>query len=367
MHIKFNFILKIIILLSIANFQTYFTYAAEKIEKKEYLKELENIEALILKDKHKIKILDQKLKGISKHISNIRKNIVYNNQKIKGFDSKKSLLKNKLYEIEKLIANAKINKKKYSYALDKLLLLIYINKEFSYDIHTKKKIILDYLLHENISNHNKLNKIIFNSLKELSLINIEIKNINEYIKNITKKANTKDLLIKNTASEAITISKKRALVNIINNNKNQRDKITKILSLLKKNYTQKPLEIIRWNNFYKNNLILKFKNLKKPEGIIYEFNIETEVIAPVSGKIVFSDFFKGYKNIFIIDPGFGFHVVLSGLDEIYYKVGRYIKAGEKIGVLKTNQSNPVELYVEVRLNGKTINPIEWFNKNSKGK
>ena len=40
--------------------------------------------------------------------------------------------------------------------------------------------------------------------------------------------------------------------------KNQRDKITKILSLLKKNYTQKPLEIIRWNNFYTDNLVLKF-------------------------------------------------------------------------------------------------------------
>ena len=364
MCIKFIFILKIIVLLFIINFHIYSTSAVaeEKIEKKEYLKELENIEVLISKDKQKIKILDQKLQFISKNIINIKNNIVDNNQKVKKYDSKISLLKKNLYEIEKLIKNAEISKKEYGYTLDKLLLLIYINKEFSHEIHTKKKIIIDYLLQENINNHNNLNKIIFNSLEELSLIKKEIKNINEYIKTFNKKTTIKDLLVKNTASEAITIAKKRALVNIINTNEGERDKITKILSLLKKNYTQKPLEKIIWGNFYKNNLIYKFKNLKKPEGIIYEFNIETEIVAPVAGKIVFSNYFKGYKNIFIIDPGFGFHVILSGLDEIYYKIGKYINVGEKIGIIKTNQSNPAELYVEVRLNGKTINPVEWFNK-----
>ena len=64
----------------------------------------------------------------------------------------------------------------------------------------------------------------------------------------------------------------------------------------------------------------------------------------------------------IIDSGFGFHVILSGLDEIYYKTGKHIKVGENIGLIKTNKSNPAELYVEVRSNGKPINPIEWFNK-----
>jgi murein DD-endopeptidase MepM/ murein hydrolase activator NlpD len=367
MRIKFNFILKIIVLLSITNFPIYSTYAVEKNQKKEYMKELENIEALILKDKQKIKILDQKLQGISNHINNIKNNIVYNDQKVNEYYSKKSLLNKNLYKIENLIKNAEISKKEYGHVLDKLLLLTYINKEFSYEINAKKKIILDYLLYENINSHNKLNKIIFISLEELFLVQKAIKNINEHIKNITKKTTTKDLLVINTASEAITISKKRALVNIINNHEGQRDKITKILSLLEKNYTQKPLEKIVWNNFYKNNLTFKFKNLKRPEGIIYEFKIETVIIAPVSGKIVFSNYFKGYKNIFIIDPGFGFHVILSGLDEIYYKIGKHIKAGENIGVVKINQSNPAELYVEVRLDGKIINPIEWFNKNSKGK
>ena len=88
MGVKFNFILKIIALLSIANFPIYSTYAAEKNQKKEYVKELENIEALILKDKQEIKILDQKLQGISKHINNIKNNIVHNNQKVKEYYSK---------------------------------------------------------------------------------------------------------------------------------------------------------------------------------------------------------------------------------------------------------------------------------------
>jgi len=48
--------------------------------------------------------------------------------------------------------------------------------------------------------------------------------------------------------------------------------------------------------------------------------------------------------------------------KIYYKIGKHIKVGENIGLIKTNKSNPAELYVEVRSNGKPINPVEWFNK-----
>ena len=33
--------------------------------------------------------------------------------------------------------------------------------------------------------------------------------------------------------------------------------------------------------------------------------------------------------MFIIDPGFGFHVILSGLDEIYYKIGCKYKCWRK--------------------------------------
>ena len=40
---------------------------------------------------------------------------------------------------------------------------------------------------------------------------------------------------------------------------------------------------------------------------------------------------------------------------------------ENIGLIKTNKSNPAELYVEVRLNGIIIDPVKWFNNNSKGK
>jgi septal ring factor EnvC (AmiA/AmiB activator) len=217
-------------------------------------------------------------------------------------------------------------------------------------------------LSENINNHDQLNKAITNSLEKIFLVKKEIKNINEHLINISKKDTIQDLLVINTASEAITISRKRSLTNIINNNENQKDKITKILSSLKKNYTQKPLKKVTWNKFYKNNLILPFKNIRKPEGVIYKFIQQTEIISPVSGKVVFSNYFKGHKNMFIIDPGFGFHVILSGLDKIYYKTGENINVGEKIGIIRTNKSNSSELYVEVRSKGKPINPIKWLIK-----
>lgn len=361
MRIEFNYVLKIFIL-SVFIFQTCPLYAKEKINKKEYLQELENIKALIIKDKQKIQNLDKKLQSISKNIKNIRNNIFYNNKKIKKYNEKKIFLTKNLSEVEGLIVNLKTSKKEYEYTIDRILLLIFINKKFSYDTNIKKKIILDSLLNQNIYNHEQLNKIITNSLKKLFLVKKEIKNINKHLINISNKNVIQDLLVINTASEALTVSRKRSLKKNINNNENQKDRITKILSSLKKNYTQNPLKKVTWNRFYKNNLILPFKNIRKPEGVIYKFIKQTEIISPVSGKVVFSNYFKGHKNMFIIDPGFGFHVILSGLDEIYYKIGSNINVGEKIGIIRINKSNPQELYVEVRREGKPINPIKWLIK-----
>ena len=47
----------------------------------------------------------------------------------------------------------------------------------------------------------------------------------------------------------------------------------------------------------------------------------------------------------IIDSGFWFHVILSGLDEIYYKIGSKVSFVINIGEIKTIKSNPSELYV----------------------
>ncbi|MBT3939074.1 MAG: peptidoglycan DD-metalloendopeptidase family protein [Pelagibacterales bacterium] len=85
----------------------------------------------------------------------------------------------------------------------------------------------------------------------------------------------------------------------------------------------------------KKKLILPFTNNRKPKGVIYEFKKQTAIISPVSGKVVFANYFKGYKNMLILDSGFGFHVILSGLDEIYYKIGSKVSFGKNIGEIKT--------------------------------
>ena len=71
-----------------------------------------------------------------------------------------------------------------------------------------------------------------------------------------------------------------------------------------------------WKRIYKKKLILPFKSKK--------------IISPVSGKIVFANYFKGYKNLLIIDFRFAFHVILSRQDEIYYKIGTKINCEQKI-------------------------------------
>jgi hypothetical protein len=70
MHLSGNYKLKIIIFIFIVFLHPYNTYALEKTNEKQYISELENIKALIVKDKIKIKILDRKLHDISKNIIN---------------------------------------------------------------------------------------------------------------------------------------------------------------------------------------------------------------------------------------------------------------------------------------------------------
>jgi len=75
----------------------YNTYGLEETNEKQYISELENIKALIIKDKIKIKILDKKLLDISKNIKNIKNN---NGQKIKEYNLRKNLLTKNLYDVK---------------------------------------------------------------------------------------------------------------------------------------------------------------------------------------------------------------------------------------------------------------------------
>ena len=119
----------------------------------------------------------------------------------------------------------------------------------------------------------------------------------------------------------------------------------------------------------------------KLDGIVIATGPGSQVISPVNGKVEFAGKFRSYGQMLILDPGEGYLVLLSGLDQIMASVGQSIRAGEPVGVMgdkaaaaslfKTTpstmaltnglpQPNPPVLYVEFRRNGDPVDPAPWW-------
>lgn len=85
------------------------------------------------------------------------------------------------------------------------------------------------------------------------------------------------------------------------------------------------------------------------------------VVSPASGEVMFTGPFLDYGNIVILRFDRGYHLLLSGLYSIDCSVGQKVISGEPIGRLKAGKNSKADLYMELRKNGKAIDPSPWFS------
>jgi len=77
--------------------------------------------------------------------------------------------------------------------------------------------------------------------------------------------------------------------------------------------------------------------------------------------VVFAGEFRGYGEILIIQHSEGYHTLLSGLSRIDAVTGQLVLAGEPVGAMGQSEGgNGPELYVELRRNGRPIDPLPWL-------
>lgn len=99
------------------------------------------------------------------------------------------------------------------------------------------------------------------------------------------------------------------------------------------------------------------------DGVLIDAGEGTEIHAVTSGKVVFSDWLRGYGLLIIIDHGKGYMTLYAFNQSLYRQAGEWVDVGEVIASVGQSggRSHP-GLYFGIRNNGKPVDPIEWCRK-----
>jgi murein DD-endopeptidase MepM/ murein hydrolase activator NlpD len=306
-----------------------------------------------------LKVEKEVNKNINKTKSNVEK---YKKLIKKGFSEKQFLekyIKKKNKSLIKVAALKDSVKNKKSLLLNNVLISKYKN---SYSIKEDNilRIILEnyqYLYDNYNNNYLKIEEDIKKYQIMLSKLNTSLMNIELSLKN--KSSDLEGLIAETIITE---IEKKK---NILQKNKIQK-KANKIKSLIE-SFENDSLDSNLFSDFKFNKLqdILPLKKISIKKIYQEEFGTginlsvinDTKLIAPKNSLVVYADFFKGYGNMIILDLSNGYHLILSGLSNIYCKTGDWLEKGIVLGDI--NNINNNNLYMEFRFKGKTISPSKW--------
>jgi len=104
------------------------------------------------------------------------------------------------------------------------------------------------------------------------------------------------------------------------------------------------------------------------KGIDIKASSGTDIKAVYDGRVVFSDWFKGYGNMIIIDHGENYYSLSAHASKLLKNVDDIVKEGETIAFVgDTNSIKGSCLYFEIRHHGKPQDPLKWLKKNGNRK
>ena len=108
------------------------------------------------------------------------------------------------------------------------------------------------------------------------------------------------------------------------------------------------------------------------KGMVIETRSGAQITSPCDGWIVYAGEFRSYGQLLIINAGGGYHILLAGLSRIDVEPGQFVLAAEPVGTMSgaitgsgparevKNETNTPVLYVELRKDGRPIDPNPWW-------
>lgn len=101
----------------------------------------------------------------------------------------------------------------------------------------------------------------------------------------------------------------------------------------------------------------------KWNGVVIGAKQGQSVRAIYHGRVVFSDWMRGYGMLLILDHGNGFMSLYGHNQSLFRNVGDWISAGEEIASVGDSGGNSDSgLYFEIRHKGKPVNPALWCKR-----
>jgi septal ring factor EnvC (AmiA/AmiB activator) len=86
--------------------------------------------------------------------------------------------------------------------------------------------------------------------------------------------------------------------------------------------------------------------------------------APVNavhpGTVDYADPFTGFGNLVIVDHGGNYYSLYGYMASIGVSRGQQVDAGTELGRVGTAPAGPAALYFELRVDGRSVDPIQWL-------
>ena len=117
----------------------------------------------------------------------------------------------------------------------------------------------------------------------------------------------------------------------------------------------------------RGKIINKFGSKRKDTGVswkgIFIASSEgSEVYAVAKGRVVFSDHFRGFGNIIIIDHGKDYMSLYGNNQSLIKKINDIVKGGDVIALVGNSGGNKINgLYYELRKKSIPFDPLKWTN------
>ncbi len=116
----------------------------------------------------------------------------------------------------------------------------------------------------------------------------------------------------------------------------------------------------------KGKLLKKFgsrRSESKWDGVLIGAKEGTKIHAVTRGRVVFSDWLRGYGLLVIIDHGKGYMTLYAFNQSLYTEVGDWVDAGDVIATVgNSGGRSQVGLYFGIRKKGKPVDPVRWCRK-----